>query len=794
MENLVEVQKQLEIDSVEKGIKRYHEAIKGRSPADLTPERRYIQRGMDTLVPAIEQIQRDWMEGASIKGSKMWGKYICIVSAEKQALTALSVLFNFALSENTYTFVAQQVGSGLDQVRYFEHIRREDNAYFYKAIGKKMTESRWRLMKSNFSGKNLAKIPQRDVIAWGAKILELALEHTDMFEYQKFVKRDQYVTRIVLKTEIRNSIEAGHEEQSLLLPAYVPMVVPPTPWTSESDGGYLFLRGTAIKPVVGLRNDRITEFRKPYIGPVLDTLNRLHQTEWTIDRENFDLLKYLVYSGGGRAGIPETLPKDLPPPPPDFEDNRDARRIWLAERARIHAFNSTLEGQRALVKSQIDIGQTLLNTGASKFYYVWEADFRMRVYPKSVQLSPQSCDSGRGCLLFAQGVPLGEHGRKWLAIGLANAMGYDKVDFDKRVAYVESRRDDIRRWVEDPKRYTGWMSIDEPFQGLQIARDWIRSEGDPTGYVSHVAIGLDGSCNGMQHFSALARDPSGALYTNLSPTSEPQSLYREVAAAVNEQVERDCRVLPRFDEKGVLNPCFAWRGKVSKDIVKTPTMTTPYGVTAFGVVDQVYDALAGTQMEGKGNQNVFYMQNAIDSGLRESVAAACEIMDWLREVAIVATRLNKAIVWFNPDNVPIVQEYPNFAQCRIHTAFHKMTWKNPDKRDKKNPMSRHKNANSISPNFVHSLDAAHMARVIREANAVGITQFRMIHDSFGVHAGHCEAFHPILRNSFVDLHKTNWLLRFKEDVEKAIGTTLPNPPEQGAFDLEKTREALFAFH
>jgi len=794
---LVEIERDLEINAIDNGVKRYKENIEGRDPASLSPERRFIQAGMDGLVPAIEKTQEQWLSGEVFIGGQLWGSYLAGLDAKKTALATLAELFNNAGEDNTYTWVAQQVGQAVEQVRQFECIRKGDNHYFHKALAHipNMTKSRFRLMKRNYTGE-IHRMRFKEVLSIGSKLTELAIEHTNLFDYKKYYSRGNFVTEVVLSHEVRKAIETAHEEQSLLIPAYMPMVIPPVPWESETGGGYLYLQSTAVKSVVGLKNDELRRLRAPHIQPVLDALNTLSQTEWKLDHENLECLKAIYYKGGGRAGVPEVDPKEMPPLPPDFDTNTESRKQWIYEAATIHKHNAKLVGQRRLVKSQINVGQTMQNTKVDKFYYTWEADFRMRMYPRSVQLSPQASDSGRGCLLFAQGVPLGEHGRKWLAVGLANSMGHDKVSFSKRVSFVESKAASIKQWVDNPMRYTGWMTMDEPFQGLQFARDWVKSIGCETTYVSHVPVGLDGSCNGMQHFSALSRDPQGAKYTNLTYTEDPESLYIEIADAVNEAVNADCRVMPKFDEEGDLNACFAWQGKVNKQLVKAPTMTKPYGVTSFGVIDQLCDAIkeTGIELEGHQGKNMKYMLTCVGIGLREAAQPAVIIMDWLRQVAMIAARANKPLVWNNPDGVPIIQEYPNFADSRVYTAFHSMTWNNPERRDHKCPMSVHKNANSISPNFIHPLDAAHMIRTLRVGVAAGITQYRMIHDSYGVHAGHCHVFHPIIRQTFTDLHRVNWLQKFAEDIVVSTGQELPPIPEVGNFDIEEILKSEFLFH
>jgi DNA-directed RNA polymerase len=52
---------------------------------------------------------------------------------------------------------------------------------------------------------------------------------------------------------------------------------------------------------------------------------------------------------------------------------------------------------------------------------------------------------------------------------------------------------------------------------------------------------------------------------------------------------------------------------------------------------------------------------------------------------------------------------------------------------------------SIAPNFVHSLDAAHLVRVVNACAADGINDILTVHDSFAVHAPHAVQLNQIIR-------------------------------------------------
>jgi DNA-directed RNA polymerase len=59
---------------------------------------------------------------------------------------------------------------------------------------------------------------------------------------------------------------------------------------------------------------------------------------------------------------------------------------------------------------------------------------------------------------------------------------------------------------------------------------------------------------------------------------------------------------------------------------------------------------------------------------------------------------------------------------------------------------------SSSPNFVHSLDATHLARVVLTANEEDIKDVLTVHDSFACLASKARRFHQIIRREMLMLY------------------------------------------
>lgn len=70
----------------------------------------------------------------------------------------------------------------------------------------------------------------------------------------------------------------------------------------------------------------------------------------------------------------------------------------------------------------------------------------------------------------------------------------------------------------------------------------------------------------------------------------------------------------------------------------------------------------------------------------------------------------------------------------------------------------------------------------------------MVHDDYGTHAADAPRLSRVLREVFVDMYAdTNLLEDFKKQVEAQFGVELPEPPEQGTFDVRRVLGSRYFF-
>ena len=77
-----------------------------------------------------------------------------------------------------------------------------------------------------------------------------------------------------------------------------------------------------------------------------------------------------------------------------------------------------------------------------------------------------------------------------------------------------------------------WEDADNPFQFLAFCDEWKRYNETGDGFISHIPVNVDGSCNGLQIYSLLLKDKVAGKLVNCLPSEIPQDIYQLVANEV----------------------------------------------------------------------------------------------------------------------------------------------------------------------------------------------------------------------------------------------------------------------
>lgn len=145
---------------------------------------------------------------------------------------------------------------------------------------------------------------------------------------------------------------------------------------------------------------------------------------------------------------------------------------------------------------------------------------------------------------------------------------------------------------------------------------------------------------------------------------------------------------------------------------------------------------------------------------------------------------------------PVVQAYHDLRSKCVETSLSGRTQLRFNIQEE--TMDSKKMANSISPNFVHSCDAAHLTLTVVRGSQEGIQSFAVVHDSFGTTAADLGTLFRVVRESFVEIYDTlDVLADFRADIEAQLGADalkeLPSLPEKGTLDVSAVVASDYCF-
>lgn len=820
-----QAQIELERDMADYGVSRYKARVaravaQGRE-TDTPPVKQLHGKLVQKLAEAIRQYCQ---KQATRRGRTevAYAQALRHIDAEAAAFLALrAVLRSISPRARSYTDVAREIGKYIETELVLTSYAEQFSG-MYKRDVQRLRESKATAGHAGRVAKHKARTKAMPLISWGkwdavtelhvgVRCLELLIGSTGIVQATTIAHATRGTRTVRVLTagaDLLKWLDDGHLRAEALAPQYGPCVVPPKPWTAYTGGGYY---SDAIRPLSvmaggGSSHVSAAEYATLDLSAAYRALNYLQDVGWRLNsrvREVFSSL-WLEVRGGLRpalAGLPAPAATDrwsLPPVPDNYAEMPDEERraIRLARR---NAYQGAAEqAMKVIAAERIE---AMCNTYQSfpAFYYPHRCDFRGRMYPvTSGGLQPQGDDLSRGLLEFAEGKPLGgPEGERWLKIHTANCWGVDKVSYEERVAWVDENMEMLLAVARDPLGDLRWAEADDCWQGLAACFDLLGLATEGHAYVSHLPIRLDGTCNGIQHFSALARDAEGGAAVNLIDAEQPQDIYRLVADRVTARLRQAAM---EGTEEG-RQMAHLWMelvdGAVPRGLTKTAVMTMPYGATHQTRMKSVEAWLKETHGGAASLTplQLSYMAKLIAEAIDGVVVAPSQVMGWLRKLAVQATR---PAIFITPDGFPLRQAYYEKA---VGVPIRSTNFMGEEFRLYPSALTRRLDKaamrDAISANVVHSLDAAAMRLTMKGLAAEGITSFAAIHDSYGTHAAAVGIMNRVMRASFVKLYEGDVLADCHEALLAAAegneGFKDARPPRPGTLRMQDVMASRYFF-
>lgn len=345
-------------------------------------------------------------------------------------------------------------------------------------------------------------------------------------------------------------------------------------------------------------------------------------------------------------------------------------------------------------------------------------------------------------------------------------------------------------------------------------------------YIHSLPIFLDATCSGVQHFAAMLLDKNLAELVNLISTKDKDqindfysTLVPSINKAINDSWMKDNGSFPvEFSEI-----------KLSRKELKPIIMTKSYNVSEFGISRQLkenFEKVKKTIKNRKDEELIVYdykvpaknsegyvildiykidkLASLISKNIFVSYKSLQEIYNYLTQISKILISLGLPLSWATPDGLEITQHYnsSNIKKITLNILAKNRT---AVLREWTNELDTRKQVQGIIPNIVHSMDAAHLMKVV--SIWANTKQYIItVHDCFGTHPNHMDNLANVVRDEFINIYSANDFLQqlhdnfintiktYKIKIEQHKGIdsvriknkwfNIPNPPKKGELILK----------
>lgn len=766
---------------------------------------RLMLNALPEVVEALHATVNDRSRG---QGGK-YRAYIKEVTPEVAANLAISLSVADASVEENLTKVLRNLGTAvIVELNY----RRANavNPIYMREVRKSLEESRSKdvtYINRTVRAATVAcsidplMLDAHTVISIGKLMLQPVYD-LGIFETVRNYRRGRQVSSTL---KIHDSLL----EEAVVIPAYQearctpPLLVPPAEIGEYGKGGMwqtmaLYQQYRLVR--APRKSAKLYDSLHHDLKTVRECVTELANVPLRVNVSALNLISNNIVGGGFKLPSEPKLP-ELPYDIPEgmtvemyasaFDENKQQRikediQDYRIARATYEAANRKYKVSTTNLYSNLQLARKLLKT--NRFHLVPFADSRGRIYYTG-GFNPQGIDAQRALLEFADGVELGEHGLYWLKVHIANCFGFDKKHFDTRVEFVDAMLDRIKEATPLPTVHQEfWEEADMPFSAWTACLELVQALNmpDPTKYLSRTITAWDATCSGIQHFSAMLRDPIGAAATNLiGGGAEKADIYMQLATAVQRKVQFD---YDARDPDTILLAQFWTQLGVCRDLAKPPIMTYVYGLTQYACTDGVAKWMYENKVETPEGVSRFllakYLSDIMYNTIPDIVPAAAACMEWLQTLAKVVARDREYVHCIAPTGFHLYNLYQKEKAGHVRiNAFDIQALRIYTPMDTPDVT---KCGNGFAPNFVHLLDASHLTLAVLEAAKHGM-QSVTTHDSFGCHAGNAHKYIPLLRNTFADMYRDH------DPIQQLADRYGIAAPPKGTFNIDDVRDAVYPF-
>lgn len=537
-----------------------------------------------------------------------------------------------------------------------------------------------------------------------------------------------------------------------------PMLCEPVEWANDHLGGYLTSDARSFKMV------RSYGAALPQGELFIKMLNNLQRQAYRINRQVYDVAEY-CFENFFTVDSFKREERHEPPSRPVEGASEEVIKEYKKARRQLEDINAQLERDNWRTTEVIYVARKFADE--DRFWIPWSADYRGRLYPLNSSLTPQGTDFDKSLFYFADEGPVNEY---WLAFQVATTYGLDKATMADRVEWTRTNTDLISTVALNPlDTISEWRKAEEPWCFLAACFEYHACCIAKTKATSGLPVGIDATCSGLQHLSALTGDKEAAGLVNVLPTEKPADGYKTVA----EQAKK------HLDAK--------YHQYLTRKVTKRTVMTTPYGVTRHSARGYIREALkeAGCDLSEAGLLTTF-TEAIYSKAMPEVFAGPVRVMNWIQEAATRIMREGaEYLEWTTPSGFVVRQSAnkPLVTAVRSHLMgsgkLHPRVYAGPGEVD----IDKHKSC--TAPNLVHSLDASLLHFAFSEWDK----PFTVIHDCVLGRSCDMDEMSKEIRLHFAEMYKGEVL----QDWAAQVGAFIPDDLIKGTLDVDLVNESIYFF-
>jgi DNA-directed RNA polymerase len=792
---MIEQQIKLEKQNISEAIDKYRQKVtqkEGNLPPDFFLMKKAFNPFRDSLAVYLKDNARGGHYGI-IK------KYLKELKPDELTFITLQYLISKDFLNVPLQTLCQKIGKEIQQQINYNRFKAENKAYVKAIVENQKTSTpvhkrrAWGAILKNKAENRLEMTPN-ELFMTGKKLIEVLIENTGVVQTVKGKSKTGTDNKSLAWTkEVQQFIEQAHKRCEIMFARNLPMIVPPVPWTDNQNGGYYV---QDLKLIDTKNPEQRKHIPEVFPEEILEAVNKIQATAWVVNKQVLEIAKSLLYKKNNFGVLTNPRQEREEPQAVIPTGTKEEQKAWIKAnpekfvewKQKMTQFYDFINAQRTKVRAEIDTINTANDFSKyKKIYFPHFMDFRGRIYPAVTHLNPQAGDLAKGLLLFAQKKQLGKKGIDWLAIHGANCFGEDKIPLKDRIIWTEENTLEILKSAENPLENLFWTQADKPWQFLAFCFEWkaMFELENPEKYKCSLPVNIDGSCNGLQHLAALLKDEQGGFKVNLQ-NAERQDVYSLVLSKVKEKLTAN---LIEYSED--------WLPVIDRKLIKRNVMTVPYGVTQRGMAEQLAAEIKlETSLKYRRLQeNLNKACNALGivnyETIRTEIPSAIIVKEWLQACSEEFTKHGQPVYWTTPLGLKVVQEKLKTTIKRVETTMGKskikLNFKVPT-----SEIDKRKQAEGISPNLIHSLDATHLMMTVLACPK--INSWAMVHDSFGCLPSDMEQLYKATRETFVNLYSKPVLEDIRNQfIEQLPQGNFPELPEMGQLKITEVLDSEYFF-